>query len=332
MHIIITLMICIVISFLFTKFAKKLKLSAVIGLIIAGIVMGSPLLALFIEPNTGVILDLGSLGLIFLMFLAGMEVSFDMLKKEEKDSLIVGSLATIVPFLMGFVAFLFLGFSFFTSLTVGICMSITAEATTSLVLLELNKLKTRIGSLMLESGIIDDILGISLFVFVVYLFTGNFTTGEVITLVLSVAGFGIGIIVNKFLGREHEKINYLENFLMIFVIPFFFISLGVYFSLKSLTLNPLLLIIIVVIAMTGKIAGVMLAGPLIKLPLNKLYLVGWGMNSRGAVGLAVAFIALKIGLLGSTLYSGLVFMTLITTLIFPFIIRRMVEKYPDIME
>ena len=332
MHIIITLMICIVISFLFTKFAKKLKLSAVIGLIIAGIVMGSPLLALFIEPNTGVILDLGSLGLIFLMFLAGMEVSFDMLKKEEKDSLIVGSLATIVPFLMGFVAFLFLGFSFFTSLTVGICMSITAEATTSLVLLELNKLKTRIGSLMLESGIIDDILGISLFVLVVYLFTGNFTTGEVITLVLSVAGFGIGIIVNKFLGREHEKINYLENFLMIFVIPFFFISLGVYFSLKSLTLNPLLLIIIVVIAMTGKIAGVMLAGPLIKLPLNKLYLVGWGMNSRGAVGLAVAFIALKIGLLGSTLYSGLVFMTLITTLIFPFIIRRMVEKYPDIME
>ena len=332
MHIIITLMICIVISFLFTKFAKKLKLSAVIGLIIAGIVMGSPLLALFIEPNTGVILDLGSLGLIFLMFLAGMEVSFDMLKKEEKDSLIVGSLATIVPFLMGFVAFLFLGFSFFTSLTVGICMSITAEATTSLVLLELNKLKTRIGSLMLESGIIDDILGISLFVFVVYLFTGNFTTGEVITLVLSVAGFGIGIIVNKFLGREHEKINYLENFLMIFVIPFFFISLGVYFSLKSLTLNPLLLIIIVVIAMTGKIAGVMLAGPLIKLPLNKLYIVGWGMNSRGAVGLAVAFIALKIGLLGSTLYSGLVFMTLITTLIFPFIIRRMVEKYPDIME
>jgi len=332
MHIIITLMICIVISFLFTKFAKKLKLSAVIGLIIAGIVMGSPLLALFIEPNTGVILDLGSLGLIFLMFLAGMEVSFDMLKKEEKDSLIVGSLATIVPFLMGFVAFLFLGFSFFTSLTVGICMSITAEATTSLVLLELNKLKTRIGSLMLESGIIDDILGISLFVLVVYLFTGNFTTGEVITLVLSVAGFGIGIIVNKFLGREHEKINYLENFLMIFVIPFFFISLGVYFSLKSLTLNPLLLIIIVVIAMTGKIAGVMLAGPLIKLPLNKLYIVGWGMNSRGAVGLAVAFIALKIGLLGSTLYSGLVFMTLITTLIFPFIIRRMVEKYPDIME
>jgi len=332
MHIIITLMICILISFLFTKFAKKLKLSAVIGLIIAGIVMGSPLLALFIEPNTGVILDLGSLGLIFLMFLAGMEVSFDMLKKEEKDSLIVGSLATIVPFLMGFVAFLFLGFSFFTSLTVGICMSITAEATTSLVLLELNKLKTRIGSLMLESGIIDDILGISLFVFVVYLFTGNFTTREVITLVLSVAGFGIGIIVNKFLGREHEKINYLENFLMIFVIPFFFISLGVYFSLKSLTLNPLLLIIIVVIAMTGKIAGVMLAGPLIKLPLNKLYIVGWGMNSRGAVGLAVAFIALKIGLLDSILYSGLVFMTLITTLIFPFIIKRMVEKYPDIME
>ncbi|ODS40765.1 hypothetical protein BEH94_01235 [Candidatus Altiarchaeales archaeon WOR_SM1_SCG] len=325
-------MICIVISFLFTKFAKKLKLSAVIGLIIAGIVMGSPLLTLFIEPNTGVILDLGSLGLVFLMFLAGMEVSFDMLKKEEKDSLIVGSLATIVPFLMGFVAFLFLGFSCLTSFTVGICMSITAEATTSLVLLELNKLKTRIGSLMLESGIIDDILGISLFVFVVYLFTGNFTTREVITLVLSVAGFGIGIIVNKFLGREHEKINYLENFLMIFVIPFFFISLGVYFSLKSLTLNPLLLIIIVVIAMTGKIAGVMLAGPLIKLPLNKLYLVGWGMNSRGAVGLAVAFIALKIGLLDSTLYSGLVFMTLITTLIFPFIIRRMVEKYPDIME
>ena len=52
----------------------------------------------------------------------------------------------------------------------GIAISITAEATKARVLLELKKLRTRIGSAMMGAGIIDDILGLVLFIIVTALF------------------------------------------------------------------------------------------------------------------------------------------------------------------
>lgn len=333
MPVIITLIICILVSFLFSLLAKKLRFSVVIGLIVAGILIGSSLFKnIILGPNTEFILDLGEIGLISLMFLAGMEVSWRMLNKEKKDAVFVAFFAALVPFLLGFVVFLALGFSLFASLTIGICMSITAEATKARVLLELNKLKTKLGSLMMDAGIIDDILGICLFAFICYWFTGTFVTKELIILFGALLAFFVGIFVRKFTGGEGRSISYLEKFLLIFVIPFFFIAMGIHFSLQSLTLSPLFLILIIIIAVTGKILGTLIAKPFTKLRLKQLYLVGWGMNSRGAIELALALIAFRIGLVNISIYSSLVIMALVTTLIFPFFVKRMVEKEPNIME
>ena len=332
MQLIFTLIVCILISFLFTLLAKKLKLSGVVALIVAGILMGSPLLRNFIlEPNTSFVVSLGNVGLIFLMFLAGMEVSWSMFYKERKNALIVASFAAFIPMILGFIVFLVMGFPLLISLTIGICMSITAEATKARELLELKKLKTKLGSLMLGAGITDDIIGASSFIFICYLFAGTLITKELMIFLVSVLAFITGIFIHKFIGREKKIIYYFEKSLLFFVIPFFFIGMGINFSLYSLVLEPLLLVVVIIIAIIGKMLGVMLTTPLTKLRIKQLYLIGWGMNSRGAVELAIVFIAFKLGLLSVNIYSSLVVMALVTTLIFPFIIRRMIKNNPKIM-
>jgi Kef-type K+ transport system membrane component KefB len=334
MELVLTLAICIMASFLFTWITKKLNLSVIIGLIIGGILIGSPYLKDFVlEPNTNAIMVLGDVGLIFLMFLTGMEISWKNFLKESKDAAIVSFSAALTSFFLGTVVFFFVfGLSLPVSLTIGIAMSITAEAANARVLLELKKLKTKLGSLMMEAGVIDDVLGIGMFIIVGYLFTSAFVTREFLALFISIAAFFAGIMVNKSIGRESRRIRNLETFLLYFIVPFLFIAMGIDFSLQSLTPEPLVVTAVILIAITGKILGSMATKPLLKITWRQLYLVGWGMNARGAIGLAIAFVAFNIGLLDTGIYSSLVIMALVTTLIFPFFVRRMVKKDLTIME
>jgi Kef-type K+ transport system membrane component KefB len=327
-----TSFICIAVSFLFTLLAKKLNLSVVIGLILSGILLGSPgIKNAIIGPNEGFVVALGNLAFFILMFLAGMEVSWCLLYKERKEATAVALLAAIIPLLLGFLVFLQLGFPLVTCLTVGISMSITAEATKARVLLELGKLDTQLGSLMMGAGIIDDMMGLTLFAVISFIFTGKTATHEFIQTLVAIGTFFLGIIVHKLLGREKPLVQKVEKFLLTFLIPFFFISMGIHFSFESLFLKPWLAVFVIVLAIIGKITGSLFAKLFTQLSWRQLYLVGWGMNSRGAVELALALLALQAGLIDKDMYSSLVLMALVTTLIFPVVLRRIIAKNPDIM-
>lgn len=332
MKLIITLTICVFISFLFKYISKKLNLSVVVGLIVSGLLLSSsPLKSVILGPNIDIILKLGNLGFITLMFLAGMEISWCLLYEERKEATAVAFFAAVIPTLLGFFIFYALGFSIFTSLAVGICMGITAEATKARVLLELNKLDTRVGSLMMGAGILDDVFGLLMFGLVIFLFSGEIVTTEFFNVVAAISVFFLGILVNKALGREHHLVTVIEKLLLLLLIPFFFIGMGIHFSFQSLILDPLLLFGIITIAILGKIGGSLAAKPFTNLSWKQLYLVGWGMNSRGAVELGIAFLALRAGLITEHIYSSLIIMALITTLLFPFMLRRTVKNNPDIM-
>ena len=328
----VTLFICISVFNLFAILAKKLNLSVVIGLILSGIILGSPRVKdIVIEPNEDVVLLVGNLAFFILMFLAGLEISWCLLYKERKEATSVAFFAAAIPLLLGFFVFLQMGFSVATCLTIGISMSITAEATKARVLLELDKLNTQVGSLMMGAGIIDDIMGLMLFAIISYVFTGKTATQEFFQTVMAITAFFLGILVHKFLGRERPFVLKIEKLLLTFVIPFFFISMGIHFSFESLFLKPWLLAAVIFLAILGKIAGSMLAKHFTRLSWRQLYLVGWGMNSRGAVELALALLALQAGLIEKDMYSSLVLMALVTTLIFPVVLRRILAKNPDIM-
>ena len=107
--------------------------------------------------------------------------------------------------------------------------------------------------------------------------------------------------------------------------------MGHNFDFQSILPNVNLLIIIVSIAFLGKFIGTFLAKPFTKLSWLQLRVVGWAMNSRGAIELALAMIAFRTGVLPVEIYSSLVLMALITTLAFPFAFIHLIERHPKVM-
>ncbi len=275
MNLIVTIIVVLLISCLFTLLAKKLKISTVVALIFSGLIVGFPFIKkVIVEPNTQFIFGLGDIALLCLMFLAGLESSWRAIYSERKDAVLIAIFAALVPFLLGFIIFMMMGFSLLVSSIIGICMSITAEATKARVLLELKKLRTKVGAAMMGAGIIDDILGLFLFIFITYLFKVAYLKEDIL-ITGAIISFFIGILVQKNIGRKNPIIKFTEKSLLLVIVPFFFISMGLHFDLNSLFINPYLLVIIIAVAIIGKIMGTFLTKPFTKFSWKQLLLIGW---------------------------------------------------------
>ncbi|MBU4341558.1 MAG: cation:proton antiporter, partial [Candidatus Altiarchaeota archaeon] len=130
-------------------------------------------------------------------------------------------------------------------------------------------------------------------------------------------------------GEEQILVNDLRIITLGLIVPFFFISIGLNFSVASLFTNPVLLLSILVVATAGKIIGAMLAKPFTDLSWRQLYVVGWGMNSRGAVELVIAFVARPF--IPADVFSSIVVMAVVTTILSMLMIERQTQKDRGIM-
>jgi len=90
-------------------FFQKLRLPGIVGLLLAGTIVGPKGLG-FIEA-AGVIDVLGKVGLLYLMFLAGLEINLSQFKKERNNTLIFGALTFLIPQITGTLVFIWLGYS-----------------------------------------------------------------------------------------------------------------------------------------------------------------------------------------------------------------------------
>jgi Kef-type K+ transport system membrane component KefB len=333
MNTIFSLLAIVLVAFMLSKVFKKVKLSSTIYLIFLGLAFSIPFIQnIFFQWNTVVWVDrLSHLGLISLMFIAWIGSSLKKMKKEENTSLRVSLTGLLFTTILLFGLFYILWFSSAVSLLVAICLSISAEWATAQILLEKKKINTKVGTVMLESWIIDDIIWLVLFV-VVSLFLDQIHMQEVVITLASLLAFFAWSILKKTKWRHHKTILNIESILNIFIIPFFFISIWLAFSIQSLFISPWILLIMIFWAIAGKLIWTQLSRPFVKdLSAHQLHLVGRAMNSRGAIWLAVAIIVFNTWLISTQLYSAIVVTTLFTTIIFPFIINWYLKKYPKIM-
>lgn len=327
----IGLVFILIATYFLVFLGKRIKIPTVVSFILSGLLFNIYFLKQsFIVPNEDLILFLGNLGLLALMFLAGLETSWSMLYKEKRDSFFIAFFAWIVPFLSGFLFFWFFGFSFLTSAISGLAISITAEATKARVLIDLKKLKTKIGAVMMSAGIVDDIIGIV--VFIILSLIAGYSFNENLLGFSAIACFFIGVFVQAKAGRLNKPMKVIEKLFLFAIVPFFFISMGIRFEFNSLVLNPFLLAGILFLAFTSKIGGVFIAKFFTELNWRQAYLIGWAMNSRGAIELVFAMMGFSMGLLNAEIYSGLVVTALVTTLVFPFVITYIIKKNPKIMD
>jgi Kef-type K+ transport system membrane component KefB len=175
--------VVLITSRLLGELFRKIKQPAVIGEILAGIVLGPSLLGRF-SPNTFHFLflnhpkayssfdGLANVGIIFLMFVAGMEVNLKHIRKRGKHAAAISLSGLLFPFIVGFCAVWFFYDQLFNNPTdnklipalfFGTALSITALSVCAKILMDLDILKTKVGLLTLTAAMIDDFLGWILF-------------------------------------------------------------------------------------------------------------------------------------------------------------------------
>ena len=162
MEIFVLVPLILIVTFAMGLLFKRIGLPTVVGQILAGILLGIPFLKgiLFDTESSLVIVDfLAYLGIIFLLFLAGLEIDAEKIRETSRESLMISMSSALVPFSLGF-AFMMLVFpsyGWLTALVFGGAMMVTSEATKVKVLMDLNSLNTHLGAIMLAAGAIDDI-------------------------------------------------------------------------------------------------------------------------------------------------------------------------------
>lgn len=333
MNLFFSLIVILIISSIFIFISKKFHFSEVIGLIVVGLILSIP----FLKENliTGhefFIEDLSNIGLFTLMFISGFEISGNMLAREKKDSFILALSTVSISLILGFSVFSLLGYSTYTSLIMGICFGITAEATKARVLLQLKELKTRVGALLLGTGILNDVFGVLVLVLVTYLFNNNLSFKEVWILGGVLFSFGVGMVVHVFFNRFSTEVKVLENVLLHSLVPFFFVNMGLSLNLSQFHLSWKIFLIVLVVSFAGQMLGSFFSRLFIKLTNKQALLVGLSMNSKGAVELAIAFVAFNVGIITNELYFALVATALVSTILFQTIAFKMSFRHPEIMK
>lgn len=144
----------------FSEVFKRLHLPWVVALILGGIVIG-PFGFGFLELNT-TIEFIGQIGLVFLMFMAGLETELSIFKQARKDVFIISVLNGLIPFLSGFIVGHLLGLEFQTSLLIGIIFISSATAVVIPVFESIGLMKARLGKTIMASVIVQDVFSLVL--------------------------------------------------------------------------------------------------------------------------------------------------------------------------
>jgi len=178
MQILAIVPIILIVAFVLGELFKRLGLPQVVGQILAGILFGLPLFenVLFGDAPTLLIIDfLATLGILLLLFLAGLEIDIEKVKETSRDSILISISSAIIPFLLGFgfITVLYPQYSFLTALIFGGALMVTSEGTKVKVLMDLNSLNTRLGAVMLAAGAIDDVFEVFFLALVVIMAKGG---------------------------------------------------------------------------------------------------------------------------------------------------------------
>ena len=145
---------------------KRISLPQVVGALAAGIILG-PMLLDVVERND-LIVSLAELGVIVLMFSAGLETDIQELKKAGLASFVIALLGVIVPLVGGFFLADFynteqnpeMASLFWQNIFIGVVLTATSVSITVETLKEIGKLDTKVGNTILAAALIDDVLGL----------------------------------------------------------------------------------------------------------------------------------------------------------------------------
>lgn len=377
----------------------RLKQPAVLGELLVGLLLGPSLLdflhwGLFFhydeqftyEMLVSEINQLAEIGVLLLMFIAGLELHLSDLIKSRQVAVLAGALGVVLPLALGALSGMWLGGAAMDeAIFLGLILSATSVSISAQTLLEIGRLRTKVGIGLLGAAVLDDVLvvlGVSIF-FALWE-SGGSSLGDIalifLRMVLFIAlavGFGVRILPR--LANLIERLPVSRGLLaFVFVsmllyawlaeiighmapitgaflaglmfsrsplkqrietqiasvaygvfVPIFFVSVGLAADMRLLTLPVLVLMLVVtLVAIVGKVLGCGLGARLAGFNNRQALQMGVGMMSRGEVGLIVANQGVAVGLIHGEIFTVVIGVVLLTTLLTPPILRRLFHNEP----
>ena len=216
MALLVQLSVMLLMGRLFAELARKVKQPAVVGEIIAGLILGPTILgmvmpewfdSLFPSGSSWLVLDgFVQIAVVMLLFIAGLEVDLHIVWQQGKQAVYTSVFGLIIPFSFGFI-FPYFYPTFFGStnesrhlayaLFMGTSMAITALPVIARILMDLNLLKSRMGMLVISSAMITDLIGWLIFSVVLGMIGKEQNMSILNTLILTI-GFTVAMLT---LGR-----------------------------------------------------------------------------------------------------------------------------------
>ncbi len=362
--------------------AYRINQSAVVGIILVGIIVGPSLLGLV--TYTEFVSSLGHLGAVVLLFTIGLH--FNIKEIFNIKYFVIAFAGIIVPWISGFYLAMIFSFDFGASIFVGTALAATSIAITANVLKEMGKLQTQAAKAIIGAAIIDDVLSLMVLSISGGVVSGELTLPAIIITILKAIGFlvlgiflgnkvlsrivirldntkfcgkypevififaimvaflyslvaelvGLSAIIGSFLAGvaltrvklRHEKAfrEGAEHLQIIFA-SIFFVSLGILLDLHVITLDLIwFMLVLTIVAFLTKFIGCGITAKLQGIGTRNSLIVGVGMIPRGEVAMIVALIGLNQNLIRQDMYSVLVLMSLLTTIIPPLILRNWLFK------
>ena len=216
---------------------KRFKLPQVVGSLLAGLILGPAVFNIIEE--TDFIKQLAEVGVIVLLFNAGLESNLSEFKKSGKTSFIVAVMGVIIPLIGGTILAYCINHgkvenvsAFVQNIFIGSVLTATSVSITVETLRELGKVSTSVGNIIVGAAIIDDVLGMLVLTIITSLAGSSVSVIKVIVKIVGFFIFSIivGIITYKLFNKWVDKYDIDKRR---FVIVSFVICLLLSFSAEE---------------------------------------------------------------------------------------------------
>ncbi len=214
-----TFLILIAIILLATKVlglvSQKVHMPQVIGALLAGLILGPSVLGLISE--TEFLSNVSTIGVLLLMFLAGLDTDIEDLKQAGSICFAVAALGIFFPIVLGIlVHYLFFAnapdYAFIESVFIGVVLTATSVSITVETLRELGRLKGKIGTILLGAAIIDDIVGVLALTIMMSAKDNTISMGEVLLkAVLFFVLLAVLFVIFKHFGKKIDSYDHLRR-------------------------------------------------------------------------------------------------------------------------